>query len=288
MLRSGDPRQDYVESQQIVPFRNQIGTTIPAHGVLKLGLLNQQTGIFEGRAVADNDSNAVFNLHCDVPNGRYGQAILSLPSVAIYGDNTAPAQDAVVGTKFGEFALFSGYTGFECVQAGDPGTHTVLVQKESFSSAVASSFAGAKVGSTALTLLVPNTGQTEIPWNDENLAAYDIGGYHDIFTNNSRLTIPSGKAGKYLIVAFITWHAESTGTHRTVVLKKNGSQILAAMRSPPFGASIGPYQSINSIDSLAVGDYVSLFASQDSSGSVNIGLSSLNSHDSWFSISKID
>ena len=59
----------------------------------------------------------------------------------------------------------------------------------------ASAFSGARVTKSASQSLT-NVTYTTITFNQEPL---DVGGYHDNSTNNTRLTVPSGKTGYFLV-----------------------------------------------------------------------------------------
>jgi hypothetical protein len=53
---------------------------------------------------------------------------------------------------------------------------------------------------------VRNNTTTLITWNQEE---FDTDAYHSTSSNTSRITIPAGKAGKYLISGFILFHLAS-------------------------------------------------------------------------------
>jgi hypothetical protein len=53
---------------------------------------------------------------------------------------------------------------------------------------------------------------------------YDTDAFHDNSTNNSRMTVPTGKGGKYLINAII--QMPSSTTTNAIVLYKNGSRFI--------------------------------------------------------------
>ena len=61
---------------------------------------------------------------------------------------------------------------------------------------------------------------TVIPWNEEE---FDTNTFHDNATNNTRITIPSGKAGYYEITAQATISSANTSGSRALVLFKNGT-----------------------------------------------------------------
>lgn len=100
-----------------------------------------------------------------------------------------------------------------------------------------------------------------------NTEYFDTDGFHSTSTNTDRITIPTGKAGKYLVIGNITWDQASGGT-RELALRKNGTDF-AYDDLGGFGAS-KTTQRISYIMDLAVGDYVSMTGFQNSGASINI------------------
>jgi len=104
---------------------------------------------------------------------------------------------------------------------------------------------------------ISNTTFTALPWNQEE---FDTDGFHDNVTNNSRLTVPTGKGGKYLVSGFLTWDSDSNGT-RELWVYKNGSQFkqirLAAVSKLTS-------EIISVTMELVATDYVQLYVYQDS------------------------
>ena len=82
-------------------------------------------------------------------------------------------------------------------------------------------FSGARVTKSANQTLTNGT-WTIVTFNTEQ---FDVDGYHDNSTNTSRLTIPSGKSGYFLIYGSIMCGANSAGT-RQVYITKNGTDII--------------------------------------------------------------
>lgn len=109
-----------------------------------------------------------------------------------------------------------------------------------------------------------NVTLTTISWDSEN---FDTDGFHDNVTNNSRITIPSGKAGKYLFTSIINWNSNATG-YREVRFTKNGTaQSYANIAATPTGEA-GTV--ITQILNLAVADYVEIKAEQSSGGALDV------------------
>jgi hypothetical protein len=103
-----------------------------------------------------------------------------------------------------------------------------------------------------------------------NAEIWDSNGYHDNSTNNSRITIPSGKAGKYQINASLS----TTGivTDWILYLFKNGSLVsgVGIFEGKLIRHTVNAEGSCAVLD-LAVGDYIQIgFGSDLAAGSYNI------------------
>lgn len=109
-----------------------------------------------------------------------------------------------------------------------------------------------------------NATSVSVTFDTEEL---DTDGFHSNVTNTDRITIPSGKAGKYLVIAQVGFTANATGT-RNIEISKNGTS-LAGTSMP--GANTGSQVYINGqyIVDLAVNDYITVKAFQDSGTSLN-------------------
>jgi hypothetical protein len=112
---------------------------------------------------------------------------------------------------------------------------------------------------------ISNTTTTAITFDTE---LKDTDGFHSTSSNTSRMTIPSGKAGLYLITGQINFASNASG-YRSGEVHKNGSLVAQAfVLAPVTGGWTGG--SVSHIIELAVGDYVELIAWQSSGGSLNV------------------
>lgn len=93
----------------------------------------------------------------------------------------------------------------------------------------------------------------------------DTDGYHDNTTNNSRITVPSGLDGRYIIIGEIAYSSHATGLRRAQI-DRNGSR--AALNLRDANAAGGTWIQVALIRSLAATDYVELRALQDSGSSL--------------------
>jgi hypothetical protein len=100
---------------------------------------------------------------------------------------------------------------------------------------------------------------------------FDTDSFHDSTTNNSRITIPSGKAGYYLIIGAIAWRDNGTG-ERQASLKLNGTIITYQPIFSSGNAGGGNFTTnlVVYIANLAVSDYIEIQGRQYSGGSLGI------------------
>jgi hypothetical protein len=99
---------------------------------------------------------------------------------------------------------------------------------------------------------------TAILWDAQH---FDTDAYHSTVTNTSRITIPSGKAGKYLICGMTEINLLSATKVQTIIYV-NGSIVRYAGDYQGTGTNVkGPYSIV--LD-LGVNDYIEIFARQDS------------------------
>jgi len=112
-------------------------------------------------------------------------------------------------------------------------------------------FAGCALGKSTQQSLTSGS-YTDITFDVETI---DVGGYHDNATNNTRITIPSGKGGYYLVsYAITTSNGATTGIG---AIYKNGSRYntTSGFTNPAIGNG-GVIAS--SIMSLSAGDYITV------------------------------
>ena len=125
-------------------------------------------------------------------------------------------------------------------------------------------FVGVKATNVASTTINNNT-ETAVPFATED---HDTDAFHDLATNNSRLTVPTGKAGKYHITGKVGF-AAATGTGQYAYIRVNGAGSTHGIHSPSTNGkwAIAPI----SVDlTLAEADYVELIVLQNQGGGVNL------------------
>jgi len=112
---------------------------------------------------------------------------------------------------------------------------------------------------------IANSTYTAINFNSESI---DTDGFHSTTTNTSRITIPSGKAGKYLITFHVMYDPNVTGS-RSINVNKNGSLLMGSGEVPGNAGSY-VYNSGSFIADLAVADYLEFMIYQTSGGALTV------------------
>ena len=106
-----------------------------------------------------------------------------------------------------------------------------------------------------------------------NTEVFDTDGFHDTSTNTNRITIPSGKAGKYLVTVTATFATNGSGV-RVMYLTKNST-------TPSGPTTFGSVQTLASsganssvaysvVLNLNVGDWINLSPYQNSGGALDL------------------
>lgn len=100
---------------------------------------------------------------------------------------------------------------------------------------------------------------------------YDTDSIHDPTTNNGRLTIPSGKAGKWRFTGTAQFASNGTGI-RGALWQKNGASLgvrVGGQETPTFsGEDLAITTTVDL--SLAVGDYIEFLVYQTSGAALNL------------------
>jgi len=130
-----------------------------------------------------------------------------------------------------------------------------------------SSFIGCSIYNSGSQTLSNNT-STLVTFDSEN---FDTDSFHSTSTNTGRITIPSGKNGKYLLTAYVVFDAAANGK-RQIEFLKNGTLINNAYYfDGNNGASIEVLCGASVVLDLVATDYITINAYQASGGNLNIG-----------------
>jgi hypothetical protein len=90
-----------------------------------------------------------------------------------------------------------------------------------------------------------------------NTERFDTDAFHDPVTNNTRLTVPAGMGGTYLIWASIEWAQVADVTWRAITLRVNGSVTIARASDLNTNSATFPLcQSVTATYDLVAGNYV--------------------------------
>jgi hypothetical protein len=99
---------------------------------------------------------------------------------------------------------------------------------------------------------------------------FDTDGFHDNSTNNTRITIPAGKGGKYLFTYLVRFAGNNSG-RRDLALQINGTQGANLMRvQMPSDSGLATIYNASALLNLVAGDYVEAVVYQTSGGSLNV------------------
>jgi len=127
----------------------------------------------------------------------------------------------------------------------------------------ASGFVGVKVFKSA-TQSLSNATFTVSTFDSES---FDTDGFHDNSVDNSRLTVPAGKAGKYLVYFATTFQSNNVGQRQVqIILNAGGGTTFVTIGVSSY---LGQTQGTTVLD-LAVADFIELNCYQDSGGPLNI------------------
>ena len=112
---------------------------------------------------------------------------------------------------------------------------------------------------------VANATDTAVAFGGTDL--YDTDGFHDPSSNNSRITIPSGKGGKYLFQTMIRWDGNSSGA-RSIKFYINGAEGQTIYRAPAFSAAV--IINVSFMLNLVATDYVQIYVNQTSGSTIEV------------------
>jgi hypothetical protein len=187
--------------------------------------------------VAQDDSNAIQNAIVDAKGDLIGATAADTPArLAVGTDGQVLTADSTAATGLAWSTISSTPTFVGC-----------LITRTTAQS-------------------ISNGSFTAITFDAESL---DTDAFHSTVTNTSRITIPSGKDGKYLIFGQANFNANGTG-RRIVRVYKNGANQSASEAEGTASASAYPSVSPTLILSLVATDYIELFVYQDSGGSLDV------------------
>lgn len=113
---------------------------------------------------------------------------------------------------------------------------------------------------------INNTTATALTFNTET---HDDGGMHSTTSNTSRVTVPSGGDGWYVITGNVEFKNNATG-QRAIAILLNGTSNIATQRAVSASSSTNTQLSVATQYPLAAGDYIELTAYQSSGGALDV------------------
>jgi hypothetical protein len=96
----------------------------------------------------------------------------------------------------------------------------------------------------------------------------NVAAVHSTITNPSRLTVPVGANGLYLVLAYVDWASSAAGNGRIARLMKNGVTEIVRQSMGPTTAFL-PVNLLHALQQLVAGDYLTVEVFQDSGGNLN-------------------
>jgi hypothetical protein len=171
------------------------------------------------------------------------------------------AGDIVVGTGSGTYDNLPIGTTAQVLTADT----TVSPYKVKWATPSAASFVGASVYKTA-SQTINNSTETALTFNAED---YDTDAFHDNSTNNTRMTIPTGKGGRYLVTATSAFFNNATG-QRTAYIYKNGSTLLNTAQVAGVSGTIDAFVTTSYVVNVSAADYLEIKVFQNSGGTLTV------------------
>ena len=112
---------------------------------------------------------------------------------------------------------------------------------------------------------ISNNSQTTLTWDTEEI---DVDGYHSTATNTGRITIPTGKTGKFLISFQLRYSPNATGRRIGYIFKNGTTELWSAQvngTATNDTVFTGTY-----VISLAATDYLECRTYQNSGGALDV------------------
>ena len=193
------------------------------------------------------------------------------------GTGPVPVVTNTVATTFdakGDLVVGTGADTFAKLTVGTNG-HTLVADSSTATGlkyVVRQDFTGCSVQRTNVSTVLTANATYLVAFNSEE---YDTNAFHDNSTNNSRLTIPTGYAGKYLLTAYVGNALGSPGSYFELGIYRNGSQYTASglREGRVFRLAPSSYLAISQVVSGSANDYFEVAYQQNSGETVNMWFS---------------
>lgn len=253
----------YLQEQAVMRFANSTARTTALSGVLAEGMMSY---------LDDTNSVEVYNGSAWVSVGSTGDitgvtAGTGISGGGASGDVTITNSMATAIDAKGDLIVGTGADTFSRLAVGGTNGHVLTVDSGEATGmkwaapAGGSTFAGCSLYNSG-NQTIGNSTWTALTFDSEN---FDSDGFHSTSSNTSRITIPSGKAGKYQFILRTQTTDNNTGA-RGLRLYKNGSDVLEYESSLSTRGSLS-YQTVT-VQNAIVGDYFEFFVYQTSGGNL--------------------
>jgi hypothetical protein len=114
---------------------------------------------------------------------------------------------------------------------------------------------------------VSNATFASLSFNTET-NGYDTDGYHDTSTNNTRMTIPTGKSGYFWVWFNVTWEPNATGRRIARIMKNGTTSVFSLEVTPNATGEVGI--SAGKAFSAVATDYFEIEVYQSSGGNLSV------------------
>ena len=188
----------------------------------------------------------------DILTAAAANGYLASQTVMVFASSAARAS-AITSPQEGMFSYLKDtnateyYSGSAWVALGGSSTPT---------------FVGARVFKSS-SQSISNSTVTDLTFDSET---FDTDAFHSTSTNTDRLTVPAGKAGKYLVIAKMSFAGGVNGI-RQVFVYKNTTEMEALTWQNTSNSNAD--MCLSTIVDLAVADYVKMVCWQNNGGSLN-------------------
>jgi hypothetical protein len=188
--------------------------------------------------VAQDDSNAIQNAIVDAKGDLIAATAADTPARLAVGTNgQVLTADSTAATGLKWAAAASGTT-----------------------------FKGASIYAGSVQNILNNT-WTLMTFNSE---LWDSDGFHSTSTNTSRMTIPTGLGGKYLMTASIVWGDRNATGARIMQIQKNGGTYFFGLQQIP-SSTVYMGNSMSVVVEGVAGDYFEVLVNQNSGSTLATG-----------------
>jgi hypothetical protein len=244
-----------------------------------------------GEVIASADMNAIQDeivaienglltgiAHNFLPDGDVTRSFGSNAKRWLHPSGTVTAPGVAVGaTGVGMYS-----SGTNALELGTNGTKALGIDSTQFIDSPTQP--RCVVYANAVTQSLANNTATAIQFNAEDVDTPS--GMHDTAVNNTRITIPAGGDGLYLIYGTVQYANNGTGIRRAWV-QKNGTTALNSATITTADGTSNTQTSTTAIAVLAATDYVELMGQQNSTAALNTSTSGTRDVTSNFGVVKL-